>query len=461
MVLLLTAPERLQINALLKRRTDPEAGAVDEGEWHRQITEALDELHEADIADIIEQLPIEERAILWGVLSPVQIGEVLREVSDQLCDQLIEITQTEDMVEALRLLDADDVAGLMRELPKSHAARLMRLAGLADNSEVRASLSFAEGTVGELMDFLPVLAREDESVGDICGRLRTVAALPSHCDKLFVVDKWERLSGVLPLKLLLINPPESLAGDVMVAENLHVFDTDDSVEEATSAFERYDLISAPVLNDQRKVIGRITIDELFDELHQARSRELLNSAGVQEEEDLFAPVLHRFGNRWRWLFINLVAAFLISRVVGLFEGTIVQLVALASLMPIVAGMSGNIGNQTATLTVRALALGQINRGNWNQIVRNEALTSILNGVVWGGLVAIFAYALYGRLDLAVVLVLAMTLCFLSGATAGFAVPILMQRMGRDPALGTTVVISAITDTLGFLIFLGTAALFLI
>lgn len=451
---------RLQIDALLKQRTAADAERINDEKWRRQITDALEDLHEADIADIIERSPMDERAALWGVLSSEQIAAVLPEVSDQLCDQLIEITQTEVMVDTLRRMDTDDVAGLLRQLPKSHAARLMRLAGLADNNEVRASLSFAEGTVGVLMDFLPVLAREDESVGDICGRLREMAELPSHCDKLFVVDNWERLSGVLPLKKLLVNPPEARARDVMVAENLHVFDTDDSVEEATGAFERYDLISAPVLNDQRKVIGRVTIDELFDELHQERSRKLLNSAGVQEEEDLFAPVLHRFGNRWRWLFINLIAAFLISRVVGLFEGTIVQLVALASLMPIVAGMSGNIGNQTATLTVRALALGQINRDNWNLIIRNEALTSILNGVVWGGLVAIFAYALYGRFDLSVVLVLAMALCFLSGATAGFAVPIFMQRLGKDPALGTTVVISAITDTLGFLIFLGTAALFL-
>ena len=453
--------QKTQIDALLRERAEAEAeGRPDEAAWRAQVHEALEDLHEADIADLLEQSPMEAREVLWAALPPALVGRVLLEVSDALCDQLIELTQTEVIVEALRGLDSDDVASLLREVPKSHAARLMRLAGLADNPEVRASLSFEEDTVGALMDFLPVLAREEETVGEICARLRQVAELPSHCDKLFVVDDWERLAGVLPLKRLLVNPPAARARDVMVAENLHTFDADDSVEKATGAFERYDLISAPVLNDQHKVIGRITIDELFDELHQARSRELLNSAGVQEEEDLFAPVLHRFGNRWKWLFINLIAAFFISRVVGVFEGTIGQLVALASLMPIVAGMSGNIGNQTATLTVRALALGQINSDNWNTIVRNEALTSVLNGLVWGGLVAGFAYALYGRVDLAVVLVSAMTMCFLFGAVAGFVVPLLMQRLGKDPALGTTVVISAVTDTLGFLIFLGMAALFL-
>lgn len=454
---------RLRLSALLRRREEAlgDGEEVDEEAWRRQAQAALAVMHEADVADVLERLPMNGRVALWRAMPQVLVGAALLEVSEPLRDQLIELTPAEAMAEALRGLDADDVAALMRGLPKGHAARLMRLAGLAENAEVRASLSFEEDTVGELMDFRPVLVREDETVRDICRRLREMGELPSHCDKLFVVDDWDRLAGVLPLKRLLVNAADASARDVMVAENVHAFDADDRLDEAMGAFERYDLISAPVLNDQHKVIGRVTIDELFDELHQTHSRKLLNSAGVQEEEDLFAPVWRRFANRWRWLFVNLIAAFLISRVVGLFEDTISQLVALASLMPIVAGMSGNVGNQTATLTVRALALGQINSDNWNSIVRKEAATSLLNGALWGGLVSVFAYALYGRVDLAVVLAVAMMLCFLCGATAGFAVPIVMQRMGRDPALGTTVVISALVDTLGFLIFLGLAAVVLV
>lgn len=451
---------KLRLDGLLLRRQD-EGSALDEEKWRDLAGAALADLHEADIADILERRPIDERVALWAAMPGDKMGEVLAEVSETLCDMLVDSTPTETMVAVLHDMDSDEVAALMRQLPKSHAARLMRLAGLTENTEIRSSLSFDEGTVGSLMDFLPVLAYEEESVEAICRRLRQMAELPSHCDKLFVVDRWERLVGVLPLKRLLIKPAELQAGEVMVADNLHMFDADDPIDKVTGAFERYDLISAPVLNDQNKVIGRITIDELFGELHQADSRKLLNSAGVQEEEDLFAPVLHRFGNRWRWLFINLIAALFISRVVGLFESTIGQLVALAALMPIVAGMSGNIGNQTATLTIRALALEQINSGNWNSILRNEVLTSILNGLVWGGIVSAVAYLLYGRLDLAIVMAAAMILCFLSGAVCGFVVPIVMQRMRRDPALGTTVVISAVTDTLGFFIFLGMGALFLI
>lgn len=452
---------RQRINDLLRERNDPDVMQKEPAAWRTLVNESLAEMHRADIADLLESLPPEDRADVWAAIPEHLIDKVLPEVGDQLCEQLIELTPTELIISALRRMDVDEVASLMRELPKNNAARLMRLAGLVDDPDLRASLSFDNDTVGAQMDFQPVLVREDETVEVIRERLQKLKELPSHCDKLFVVDDWERLAGVLPLKRLLLNAPQVPARDIMVADNLHTFHPDDDVNTAAGAFERYDLISAPVLDTKHKIVGRITIDEILDYLQQGRGRNLLNSAGVSEEEDLFASVAHRFSNRWRWLFINLLAAFLISRVVGLFETTIAQLVALATLMPIVAGMSGNIGNQTATLTVRALALNQINTDNWKKIIHNEAVLSIVNGIVWGGLVAVFAYLLYERLDLSLVLVGSMTLCFLCGATAGFSVPIIMQRMGRDPALGTTVVISVLVDILGFLIFLGMAALLLV
>lgn len=428
---------------------------------HDRIRAHLAEAHEADIADLLERLPPSARAIILGHLSPAQIGEVFGEVSDHLLESLVQIIPTDAIVSVLQTMASDDVGALMRELPKNVAARLMRLAELAENIEVRATLSFSDDTVGALMDYQPVLARETDRVGSILTRLRRNETLPPHCDKLFIVDDWERLTGVLPLKRLILNPPDAAVVDIMVSENIHSFGPDDGLDKASGAFERYDLISAPVVDDNHKIIGRVTIDELFAQAHTNRNRELLTSAGVSDEEDLFAPLWRRFGNRWRWLFVNLVAVFIISRVVSLFETTIVQLVALASLMPIVAGMSGNVGNQTATLTVRALALGQLSTHNWRALLVSEISLALINGVLWGGVVGAFAYALYHRVDLAVVLTLSMTLCFLSGALTGFAVPVLMQRWRRDPALGTTVVVSAVTDTVGFFIFLALAAFFLI
>ena len=449
---------KTRIDGLLRKHRE---GASADSEWREDVCDALAQMHKADIADLLERVPQAERALLWADLPLVQISGVLPEVSENLCETLVELTPTETMVSVLHDMDADEIGWLMRELPKNDAARLMRLANLVDNTEVRASLSFASDSVGALMDYQPTLVREKDTVNDIRLRLQEMGELPSHCDKLFVVDDWERLVGVMPLKRLLLNTPTVTAAEIMISQNLHTFLPDDDAEEAAGAFERYNLISAPVLNAKYKVIGRITIDEIFEHVHSQRDIGLLNSAGVLEEEDLFASLWHRFGNRWRWLFVNLIAVFLISRVVGLFEGAIVQLVALASLMPIVAGMSGNVGNQTATLTVRALALDKINNENWKIIMRNEAMLALVNGVVWGTLTGIFIFALYQRLDLVVVLVSAMTFCFFAGAITGVFVPVLMQKIGRDPAVGTTVVISAVTDTLGFFVFLGMGALFLL
>lgn len=452
---------RRRIEELLREKRDADAQGGAGVAWEEPVRDWLLKMHEADVADLLEQLPMGERAAVWAVIPQQMLGGVLLEVSGELCENLIELTPTETTVSLLREMNGDDVAALMRELPKGDAARLMRLAGLADNADVRASLAFGDETVGALMDYQPVLAREDDTIGGVCEELRRLRELPSHCDKLFVVDDWERLAGVLPLKRLLLHPPTAAVREIMVQENVHTFSPHESVEDAAGAFERYDLITAPVLDGKHKVVGRVTIDDIVEHMHNNRSRELLNSAGVKEEEDLFAPVFQRFGNRWAWLFINLLAAFFISRVVGLFEHAIAQLVALAALMPIVAGMSGNIGNQTATLTIRALALGRLNGENWKSAMRSELWLSVANGAVWGGLVGVYAYLFYDRWDLGAVMVAAMTLCFLFGALAGFAVPVLMQHFGRDPALGTTVVISAVTDTLGFLIFLGMGALFLL
>ena len=451
------------IEEWLRERAESEE-SPDPALWQERLARAaelLSDMHEADIADLLERLPDNDRATVLALMPQSKLGAVLAEVSAYLCDNLVALTPADTMVAALTQMQSDDVAALLRELRKPTAARLMRLAGLADNREVRASLAFDANTVGALMDYQPVLADEAETAADIIARLRRAAALPPHCDKLFIVDDWERLTGVLPLKYLLQNPPDARIADIMVSDHLHTFTPDDSIEEAADAFEKYNLITAPVLDDDHKVIGRIAIDDLFDEMRESRNRDLLTTAGVREDEDLFAPLLRRFGNRWRWLFINLVAAFVISRVVGLFEGAIEQIVALAALMPIVAGMSGNIGNQTATLTIRALALGHISRNNWRPLLISEVFLSLINGAVWGAFAGAFAYFLYQRVDLAVVLLVSMTLCFLAGALTGFAVPLFMQRLKRDPALGATVVVSAVTDTFGFFVFLGMSAFLLL
>lgn len=455
-------PPSLQIIETLSAFAEESAtDTADHDEGTAIIQEALAQLHEADIADLIESLSKHHRQIVWSLLDKAVLGEVLLEVGNNLCRDLIELTPTDTIVSLLKNMDTSDAAGLLRELPKSDAAKFIRLANLINNQEIRASLSFKEDTVGVLMDFQPVIANELDTVGDILVSLRQMKSLPSHCDKLFIVDDWERLAGVLPLNRLVLNEPEVRVKDIMKANNLHTFTADVDLNTASGAFERYNLISAPVIDEEHKIIGRITIDEIFDYFHEAQNTDLLTSAGISDKEDLFATLGERFSNRWRWLFVNLIAAILISRIIGFFESSIQHVVALAALMPVVAGMSGNMGNQTATLIIRALAMQQVKASNWRAIMQGEIKLSLLNGLLWGGLVGGVAYVLYARPDLSVVVVMAMVICSFLGALTGFFVPIIMQRLGRDPALGATVVISVVTDSLGFLFFLGMGTIFLI
>jgi magnesium transporter len=230
---------------------------------------------------------------------------------------------------------------------------------------------------------------------------------------------------------------------------------------AASAFERYDLVSAPVVDTNDRLVGRVTVDEVLDFVRESGEEDLLAQAGLRQEEDVFASVWASFRNRWAWLAINLVTAFIASRVIGVFEGSIEKLVALAALMPIVAGIGGNSGNQTITMIVRAAALGQVGIANARQLIRKEITVSLVNGLVWGGVIGVVAMLLYRDVPLGLVMVLAMTLNLILAALMGVLIPMTMLKLGRDPAVGSSVLITAVTDSGGFFIFLGLATLFLV
>jgi len=324
---------------------------------------------------------------------------------------------------------------------------------------VRSALSYEEDQVGALMDFEMVTIREDVSLEVVLRYLRRLKELPGHTDKLFVVDYDGVLKGVLPIKRLLVNDPDKQVGEVM-ADDPVSFHPDEDGYDAAQAFERYDLISAPVVDKNGKLIGRLTIDEMVDLIREESESEVLNMAGLREEEDIFASVWKSVRNRWAWLAINLVTAFLASRVIGLFEGSIEKLVALAALMPIVAGIGGNSGNQTITMIVRAMALDQVSTGNTARLVRKELGVSLINGILWGGVIGGVAYYLYDSWSLGVVMTAAMTLNLLLAALMGVLIPMTLARLGRDPAMGASVMITAMTDSGGFFIFLGLASIFL-
>ncbi|HBZ95877.1 MULTISPECIES: magnesium transporter [unclassified Pseudomonas] len=430
---------------------------------HRQnlaeLQRKLDDLHPADIAHILEALPLDERLTVWQLVKAERDGDILLEVSDAVRETLIADMDDHEILAAAKDLDADELADLAPELPRDVVHELMESLDAQQRERVRSALSYEEDQVGALMDFEMVTIREDVSLEVVLRYLRRLKELPGHTDKLFVVDYDGVLKGVLPIKRLLVNDPDKQVGEVM-ADDPVSFHPDEDGYDAAQAFERYDLISAPVVDKNGKLIGRLTIDEMVDLIREESESEVLNMAGLREEEDIFASVWKSVRNRWAWLAINLVTAFLASRVIGLFEDSIEKLVALAALMPIVAGIGGNSGNQTITMIVRAMALDQVSTGNTKRLLRKELGVSLINGILWGGVIGAVAYGLYGSWSLGVVMTAAMTLNLLLAALMGVLIPMTLARLGRDPAMGASVMITAMTDSGGFFIFLGLASIFL-
>jgi magnesium transporter len=420
----------------------------------------LDTLHSADIAYILEALPLDERLYIWDLVKADRDGDILLEVSDAVRESLISSMDTDELVAAAETLEADEIAELAPDLPQEVMDDVFQSLPVEEREQLRAAMSFDDDMVGALMDFEDVSVRPDVTLEVVLRYLRRFDELPSQTDQLFVVDREETLLGVLPVGKLLVNDPEMTVADVMESPRVKLLQHE-KADEAAHAFERYDLVSAPVVDTNDKLVGRVTVDEILDFVRESGQEDLLAQAGLREEEDVFASVWASFKNRWAWLAINLVTAFVASRVIGLFEGSIEKLVALATLMPIVAGIGGNSGNQTTTMIVRAAALGQVTIANARQLIRKELVVSLINGLVWGGVMGLVAMLLYKAVALGLVMVLAMTLNLMLAALMGVLIPMAMLKFGRDPALGSSVLITAVTDSGGFFIFLGLATLFLV
>lgn len=462
-----------RINELLRRHKlveqvahaqhGPQQELVDNLLHRQHLTELqrqLDGLHPADIAYILEALPLQDRLVVWQLVKADRDGEILLEVSDAVRESLIADMDQGEILAAVEPLEADELADLVEDLPTEVLPELMASLDAQQREQLQSALSWADDQIGALMDFEMVTIRDDVSLETVLRYLRRFEELPAQTDKLFVVNHDNLLTGVLPLHWLLVNSPEKMVSEVM-APDVNTFHPADDAYETAQAFERYDLVTAPVVDDNNHLIGRITIDSMVDVIREEGESEARSRGGLREEEDIFASVWKSVRNRWTWLAVNLVTAFIASRVIGLFEGSIQKLVALAALMPIVAGIGGNSGNQTITMIVRALALDQITPASAKRLWRKELGVALVNGLVWGGVIGMVAWALYGQLALGLVMTAAMTLNLLLAAFCGVGIPMLMARHGRDPALGSSVLITAMTDSGGFFIFLGLATLFLV
>lgn len=368
------------LDAVLRERAD-------------EIATMVNRLPAADIADAVESLPPDERHALWALVDPDRRGQVLVEASETVWDSLISGMSDKALLHALSTLDIDDQIYLGQYLPRNLMGRLLTSMAPMDRERVREVIRYGKHTVGAMMDFELITVRPDVSLATVQRYLRLRGQIPDNTDKLFVTDRRNRLQGELPLTTVLLHKPETRVSDVMEQDPV-TFDPEDNDEAAARTFERDDLVSAAVVDAKGKLMGRLTVAEVVDLVYEESDTDLRRMGGISEEEDVFAPVAKAVKTRWAWLAINLCTAFVASRVIGLFEHTISQLVALAALMPIVAGIGGNTGNQTITMIVRALALQHIQTGNASFLLWRELGVALINGLVWGGIMGIATFLLY-------------------------------------------------------------------
>jgi magnesium transporter len=439
---------------------EPPNGARGRKQNAVELRAKLDHMHPADIAYVLEALPLEERLAVWDLVKAERDGEILLEVSDAVRESLIKSMDSGELRAAAGQLEADEIADLAPDLPEDVFQDVFQSLPVGEREQLRAAMSYPEDAVGALMDFDVVSVREDILLEVVTRYLRRFEELPSHTDQVFVVDREERLKGVLPLSRIIVTDLDKIVASVMVTEAITLY-PDDKAQQAAQAFERYDLVSAAVVDESGKLVGRLTVDKVVDYIRSRTESELLTQGGLKEEENIFSSVWASFKNRWTWLALNLITAFIASRVIGAFEGSIEKLVALAALMPMVAGIGGNSGNQTITMIVRAFALGQIQFGQAKQLIVKELGVALVNGLIWGGILGLIAWWLYHSVALGAVMTAAMTLTLLLAATMGVLIPLSMVRFGHDPAVGSSVMITACTDSGGFFIFLGLATLFLL
>lgn len=412
-----------------------------------------------DLADALEALPYDARNALWRLIADDKRGEVLLEASESVWGDLIDKMSDRELLFTLQNLDIDEQVYILQHLPQELTARLLAELPAERRARIRQMMRYADNTVGAIMEFEVITVRPEATLAAVQRYLRRLGKMPENTDKLFVTTRNKLLLGELELQTILLNDAQKRVGEVMEGDPV-TFQPHEEAEKVARTFERDNLLSAAVIDADGKLMGRLTIDEIVDVVYEETDNDLRRMGGLSNDDDVFAPVSKAVKTRWAWLAVNLCTAFIASRVIDGFEHTISQLVALASLMPIVAGIGGNTGNQTITMIVRAMALQHIQPGSFSFLILREMGVAVINGLVWGGIMGAVTWWLYSDPQLGAVMTLAMMLNLLMAAMMGVIIPMVMVKLGRDPAVGSSVMITAITDTGGFFIFLGLATIFL-
>ncbi|WP_372737420.1 magnesium transporter [Neptunomonas sp.] len=443
-----------ETTALDKLNRSLESGAFQ----HARFT-LNNSLRPAEVAHLLEKSPPKEREILWNLIHPDNEGKVLQYLADDIQSDLLSKMDTDRVLAITETLDADDVADVLQQLPERVTKELLKIMDQQYRERLEVILAYPEDTAGGLMNTDTVVIRPDITVETVLRYLRRHSEIPEMTDSLFVISRRkESYIGTLPLTKLLVSDPDITVREIMNTD-IEPIPVDMPDDEVASLFEKHDLVSAPVVNKKGKLLGRITIDDVVDVIREDADHSMMSMAGLDDDEDTFAPLMKTTRRRAVWLGINLMTALLASAVIGLFEATINQVVALAVLMPIVASMGGIAGSQTLTLMIRGQALGHVERSNAGWLLNRELLVGTLNGVLWALVVAAVAIYWFDDTTIGLVIGLAIIINLIAGALAGTLLPMILKSWGIDPALAGSVLLTTITDVVGFFAFLGLATYF--
>jgi magnesium transporter len=424
------------------------------------VRRLVNTLTPAEIGDLLESLPLEQRLIVWGLVDAEDDGEVLVHVDDEVRESLIRDMDPEELVAAADTLDIDDLADLVEDLPGHLVDEVLKSMDRENRERLEQVLSYDEDTAGRLMNPDLVTVRADVTVDVVLRYLRMRGELPTNTNHVYVVSRRHQYLGRIPLATLVTAEPDALINEKMDTEVAPIR-AETTSEDVAKHFADHDLISAPVVDENNVLLGRITVDDVVDVIREEAEETVKSLAGLSADEELFTPALRAVRRRAIWLGVNLLTAFVAASVIGQFEATLEQIVALAVLMPIVASMGGNAGLQAMTLTVRGLALGQLAGGNIRTLLSKELLVGLMNGALWALVVATAAYLWFGNLLISAAIGGAMVINLFLAALSGVLVPVLLQRMKIDPAIAGSIVVTTVTDVMGFFSFLGLGTLLLL
>ena len=424
------------------------------------IKNTLSSLNPSEIARLLESLTQRERNVLWQMVDQEDEGEILKELIEEVRQNLISQMNASELIAATQDMELDDLADILSDLPNQITDQVIKALDKQDQNRLESVISYDENTAGGLTNPKIISIRRGVNIDGLMKYLRNMHSLPENTNYIYVINRDNQYIGAVKLVDLFTQSKEMPIEEIMDS-NVKAIHADVLAEEVAIEFQDLDLISAPVTDSNNRLLGQITIDDVVDVIQDQVNSEIFNMAGLDDEDDMFAPIFISSKRRAVWLGANLVAAFIVATAVSLFQETLDQIVILAVLMPIVASMGGVAGNQTLILVIRGIAMGKIQKSNAIKLLNKEALVALLNGFIWSIVVSIFAVILFNtKWEIGIIVGLSMLINIIASAIAGVSIPFFLKRIGIDPALAGGVMMTTLTDVLGFITFLGLATLFL-